>query len=328
MDSRDHQEYDGPLTLRGAIFEGGGAAGIAHVGSIEVFEEKGMFKNVKYFVGSSAGAIIAGALACGGNAAYLKRILFETDFNIFKDDSKGYFRDIYRLFFKFGWYKGDMMESWYHDSLVKLGVDPEITFKQIHDQFGNYLVVTVTDVNTGKTIYHNPDNSPDMKIKIAVRRSSSMPIFFKADGEDLVTSILENGEVVDKKIHHFYTDGGLLANYPIDYLDGILKHEEVVGFKLMTSKELYEVHNPHVSANSQPPSNIIDYILMLFSILRNQALKIHVDSDDWKRTVKVDVGTISSTDFGLSETDKNFLIDQGRKAAINFIDRKTDSPLN
>lgn len=305
--------------IKGLIFEGGGAAGIAHVGAIEIFEEKGLLNDVEYLVGSSAGAIISGALACGAKAADLQRILFKTSFNQFRDDSTGYFRDIYRLFFKYGWYKGDEMEKWYCTTLISLGVDPKITFSQVLEKFGKYLVITVTDVNTGKTIYHNPDNSPDMEIKIAVRRSSSLPIFFKADSEYLMTKVLEDGHVVEKSIEHYFTDGGLLANYPIDYLDDKLLHDEVVGFKLMSSKELYQIYNPHVSSQSTPPGNIVDYILMLFTILRNQALQIHVKESDWERTVKVDVGTISSTDFDLTETDKNYLVDQGKKAAIEFL---------
>lgn len=310
--------------IKGLIFEGGGAAGIAHVGSLEVFEEHGLLDSVEYVVGSSAGAMIGGALACGANAAFLRRVLFKTQFKQFRDDSPGYFRDIYRMFFKYGWYKGDELEKWYCQTLCELNVSPDITFKQVYEQFGKFLVITVTDVNTGKTIYHNHENSPDMKIVVAVRRSASLPLFFQTDSETQMTKILERGKVVEKEIEHYFTDGGLLANYPIDHLDDRLSPSEVVGFKLMTSSELYEIHNPHISANASPPSNIVEYILMLFSILRNQALQIHVKDSDWKRTVKVDVGTISSTDFDLTDTDKNFLVDQGRKAAVDFINSRNE----
>lgn len=305
--------------IKGLIFEGGGAAGIAHVGSLEIFEEEGLLDDVEYLVGSSAGAIITGAMACGADAAFLRRTLFKTHFNQFRDDSVGYFRDIYRLFFKYGWYKGEELEKWYCQTLCELNVDPDITFQEVLDKFGKFLVITVTDVNTGKTIYHNPENSPDMKIVVAVRRSASLPVFFKADSENQITKILEGTKVVEKDIEHYFTDGGLLANYPINYLDDRINKDSVVGFKLMSSAELYQIHNPHISSDASPPSNIVEYILMLFSILRNQALQIHVNESDWERTVKVDVGTISATDFDLTDTDKNFLVDQGRKAANQFI---------
>jgi hypothetical protein len=53
--------------------------------------------------------------------------------------------------------------------------------------------------------------------------------------------------------------------------------------------------------------------------MRNQALKIHVDESDWKRTVKIDVKDMSSTNFNLGNEDKQFLIEQGISASKQFL---------
>ncbi len=50
------------------VFEGGGVKGLAFCGALEVLEEKDVMKNIKRLVGSSAGAITAGLLACGYTA--------------------------------------------------------------------------------------------------------------------------------------------------------------------------------------------------------------------------------------------------------------------
>lgn len=305
--------------FKGMIFEGGGPAGVAHVGAIRVFEEKGILDQINYFVGSSAGAIAAGSLACGANVSTLEDILFNTDFNKFKDDSTCVCKDIYRFIKHYGWFKGDVIEAWFQDVAERLTGNPKITFKEVYQRYGNYLGVTVTDVNNGKTLYLDHLNSPDMPLSLAIKRSSIMPLFFKADKEVLPTRIVHDGKVKTKNITHYYTDGGLLNNYPIQALDQVLDKSEVIGFKLMSSKELSEINNAHMTDDSNAPKHVVEYIMMLYTILRNQALKIHINDDDWQRTVKIDVGTISATDFDLSDTDKYFLIDQGKMAAEKFL---------
>ena len=305
--------------FEGMIFEGGGSLGVAHVGGLQVFKELGILKNVKYFVGSSAGAIIAGALGCGADPMMLYDILFETNFNDFKDDSFGVVRDMNRFINHFGWYKGDALESWYGDALDKICGNRMITFKEAYERFGTYLVITVTDVNLGKTIYLSHENNPDMMIKRAVRRSSIMPLLFRADHEQMMTNIFKDDDVHQEMVRHYFTDGGLLNNYPIKELDGLLRHDHVVGFRLMSTLQLADVRIPDLQHTPDPPKNVIEYIHLLYSMLRNQALKIHVDDKDWKRTVKIDVKNMSSTDFGINNVDKKFLIDQGRKAAKEFI---------
>lgn len=305
--------------FKGMIFEGGGPAGIAHLGAIKVFEERNIIKRVKYFVGSSAGSIIAGVLACNATYEQLYKIMYDTNFSKFKDDSFGVIRDITRLIKNFGWYKGDELEKWIGDSLNAVVGNRDITFREVYEKYGNKLIITVTDINLGKTIYLSYENNPDMLIRKAIKRSSLIPVIFKADKEEQLTEILENNEVVMKNIKHIFIDGGVLNNYPINVLDDILNLEEVVGFKLMSTEELEKIKIPNlVSPNS--PDNIIAYMMILFNIVRNQALKIHVHENDWKRSVKIDVGTISSTDFDISNEEKTYLINQGYIAAQKYLD--------
>ncbi|MEX0598851.1 MAG: patatin-like phospholipase family protein [Candidatus Paceibacterota bacterium] len=305
--------------FKGMVFEGGGSLGVAHVGGVKVFSDLGILDQIEYFVGSSAGAIIATMLACRANPDNLAGILMSTDFNKFKDDSYGIIRDSSRFMLNFGWYKGDALESWYGQILKDLTGSAHITFKEAFTKYNTHLTITVTDVNLGKTLYLNHNSSPDMMIKRAIRRSSIMPLLFRADNEIMDTKIFENGGVRVEKIKHFFTDGGLLNNYPIQYLDNILHKHEVIGFKLMSSLQLAEINIPDIQNSPNPPHNIVDYILLLYTILRNQALKIHVDELDWNRTVKIDVQQMSSTNFDLNAQDKTFLLQQGKLAAENFI---------
>lgn len=318
-DNNNNNENKIIYPFRGMIFEGGGSLGVAHVGAVKVFNDLGILDQIEYFVGSSAGAIIATMLACRADPNKLTSILMSTDFNKFKDDSYGIVRDVSRFIMNYGWYKGDALETWYGEILKSLTGSPHITFQEAFAKFGTHLTITVTDVNLGKTLYLNHQTSPDMMIKRAIRRSSIMPLLFRADNEIIDTKILDGGEVKIEKIKHYFTDGGLLDNYPIHYLDNILEKHQVVGFRLMSSLQLAEIKIPDLDGTPNPPQNVVDYILLLCTILRNQALKLHVNESDWERTVKIDVKDMSSTNFNLSNNEKQFLIEQGISAAKQFI---------
>jgi predicted acylesterase/phospholipase RssA len=63
------------------VFEGGGIRGIAFGGVLKYFEEHDLMKYIKRVAGSSAGAIVAAAVAIGYNGEEVINILSETNFN-------------------------------------------------------------------------------------------------------------------------------------------------------------------------------------------------------------------------------------------------------
>jgi NTE family protein len=304
--------------FRGLILEGGGPAGVAHIGGLKILKEKGILDQIDHFVGSSAGAIVASTLACKADLNYISDLLFKTDFKTFMDDSWGVFRDVARFIKSYGWFKGDQVEIWMGRILKDITGNPNITFVQAFEKYGTFLEVTVTDLNLGTTVYINHKTFPHMKIKTAVRRSAMIPLFFKADTENMPTEIFENNKLITKDILHYFVDGGLLNNYPIQRLDGLIPKEQVIGMKLVSSKELDEM-KVDLPNGDYGPKNIIEYLTTIYVILRNQALKVHINEYDWNRTLHIDVGTISATDFNLSDVDKHFLIDQGTSAANKFL---------
>ena len=89
--------------FRNLIFEGGGVKGIAYVGAMQVLERESILPNIQRVGGTSAGAINATLVALGFTNAEQRSILNKLDFNNFMDDSRGVFRDVFRLLRKFGW---------------------------------------------------------------------------------------------------------------------------------------------------------------------------------------------------------------------------------
>ncbi|AOW52169.1 TPA: hypothetical protein JBB06_00735 [Legionella pneumophila subsp. pneumophila] len=55
-------------TAKNLVFRGGGSKGIAYVGALQSLSEQGVLENIENVAGSSAGAMTAAIVACGGSA--------------------------------------------------------------------------------------------------------------------------------------------------------------------------------------------------------------------------------------------------------------------
>lgn len=300
--------------FKALIFEGGGATAFGHQGAVEVFKEHGILSQIKYFAGSSSGSMMAAALACGGDPADLRKIIMNTNLCLLLDDSPGIFTDIFRMYNKYGWFKGDFLENWMGQSLEHITGNSEITFKEAYEQTGNYLAITAVDMTTGDLLYMTHESTPDLKIKTAVRRSTSLPVVYKPD------ILTEKGGPNNVDIKRYYVDGGLIENYPINFFDSVLETNQVVGFKLISRAELTQINNPFIDRISpKPPSSLSNYLLRFLGMMLNRNNKMHIHSQDWLRSVKIDVGDRSSLDFNLGDQAKTELLDCGRGGAEKFL---------
>ena len=307
------------------VFEGGGIKGIAFTGAISVLENNGILTNIKRFAGSSAGALIACALAIGYSSYELENLLFSKNFNDFLDDSWGVFRDIYRILNKYGLHKGDALEEWVGNVIANKTGNPNITFKQLYDQTGKTLVITGACLNKAQVHYYHHQSNPNMQIKKAIRISISIPMFFSAvkwKGDTLV-------------------DGGLFDNYPIWFFDNSeiinneiilpnsrnkiikynphnLKKDNTLGFKLMSNNE--QSNNYQVFHGDIPITNIKEYCSALIQSTLYNSENIHIDQHYWKRTIPINTGDISTTQFDLPNNQKMWLVSQGKNATKKFFE--------
>lgn len=285
------------------VFEGGGIRGIAFGGAIHYLEKHDLMKQITRFGGSSAGSIVSAALAVGYSGPEIIKILHDTDFKTFEDDSWGPFGDVYRMVTKFGVYKGEAFEKWFEGILEKKTGDPNITFLEVYKTYGKELVITGTCLNTCDTHYYHHSTYPHMPIKKAVRISMSIPVFF--------ASVKEGRNVM--------VDGGLLNNYPIWVFDGNkigdphvtdeqIAKSKTVGFKLMTDQEKQDYQLYHVD---EPVDNIYQYFTALINSMLIQIERSHIRSGYWNRTVCIDTHNVSSIEFSLPDETKQKLIQTG-----------------
>jgi NTE family protein len=281
------------VNITNLVFEGGGVLGNAYIGAIEQLETQGIMKNVKNYAGSSVGALFATLMACGATVKFLQDEFNTIDFASLKDSSWGISRDLWRLYTKYGYYKGDKLLKLCEKYVRELTGSAQCTFLELYQKQGTYLIITGTNLNTQSTVFFSYKTYPDMPIVFALRLSCSYPYFFKA--------VEFEGDV--------YVDGGLLMNLPIRAFDNDFLPEQTLGLKLIDNSDLKIWHNIN---------DFKRFTECIINSVYNQSQRLYFSESDWERTVKINVGNYTTLDFSITTKDKEWLKEQGKKAVQEF----------
>jgi len=292
------------------VISGGGVLGVGEIGAILRLTELGLnLKNIKSVSGSSVGSLIATTIACGAELEYIKNKMDSINFIKLKNH-KSILCDAFNLLKDFGMHDMENVRKLVSEILIDLVGNKDITFKQLFEKTGIHLTITYLSFNYGRTIFADYIYEPDSLVREAIIKSSAIPVFYKSYFQG-------KKEVI--------VDGGTMLNYcvQIPHLQGY-KHEEILGLKFISSDTKQNVKDEGQPGTDEEwnegPKNIISYLNSLVQILRNQAMKVHVKENDWKNTVKINVGTLSSTDFNMSEVEKAWLFKQGEIAADKYLE--------
>ncbi|MEL7197790.1 MAG: patatin-like phospholipase family protein [Pseudomonadota bacterium] len=129
-----------------------------------------------------------------------------------------------------GLFSGCVAHRYFQRVLALRGGTPNMTFAQHYERFGKKLVVTGSNLETGRTELFSPDKTPGMQVADAVRISMGLPFAFKpvrisrrqAAQITQGTSSSNPGAYVG-----LWADGGLWNNLPITAFAG--DEEQVPG---------------------------------------------------------------------------------------------------
>lgn len=322
--------------FRNLVFEGGGVKGIAYVGTMRVLESKGILQNISRVGGTSAGAINAAMFAAGYSNNEMLKVLKKLDFNDFKDDSWGAIKDLRRLGTEYGWYRGDYFRDWMGDLLKQKTGTADVTFKSLFESTNRSLYVYASNISTSFGEVYSYEHTPRMRVVDAVRRSMSIPLFFRAIRDDR---------------DDVFVDGGAINNYPVKLFDRakyieVEKHKrateyydkensklqaagfqnsqyfynkETLGFRLDSAKEI-GIFRDGQTPQSVNIQNFLDYSMQLIKTVMSIQDSQHLHSDDWQRTVYIDTKGISTFDFDLSDAKKNELVKSGKEGAEKYFE--------
>jgi len=280
LDNDDH--CDKSIKKTKLILSGGGVKGVAHLGGLKALQELGMLQYIDSYIGSSVGAMISVMLSIGYSPEELFKFISILDINKMKSIS---FTNLLGLF---GLDDGKRIELVFDKMFSAKNISPLITFKQLFEKTGKTVIIAVACLNDKKAYYYSHTNVPDMKVLLAVRMSTSIPIYF--------APVRYNGKL--------FIDGGCIDNYPIQLFNNCL--DEVIGLYLTDVRD-----------NIDDITNIEDLLLHIIQCLFEGVTCNSLKGKGYeKHSVKISLSKISLVDFNIDKQTKQKLYDTGYDAVM------------
>jgi NTE family protein len=286
--------------------------GNAFVGVARALGELKIDDQIKRVIGSSAGAIFAGAIACRIPHDTLADIISGTDFSKFKDSKWGVVGEGLRLVEEMGIYEGRYFYEWYGDLLQEYVNDRKITLQGVYERFGIDLVITTTDLTKRRLVFLNRQDYPEMQVRDAVRRSMSIPVFF-----------VPIRETDSEGLEHIYVDGGCTDNFPISYFDGLYSTPseafgKTLGFDLERGTE--PTDPAQYRDETDKINNVIDLVISLLNTTIETIERVRLTPLDQFRTVDIMIGDCEGTDFDMPREKIKELGEIGYRCTMSFFE--------
>ena len=179
------------------LLSGGGTNAMTIIGVLDVLHKHSQesFRNVKKWVGASAGSLIAIFMCLGYTPQSLYKLLYYCDYTTFNnltcDMVLGYFDSM-------GMITADTIVLLIELALEKKGHPRSTTFMQLFSKNKKELGVTGYNMTKGVTEYFSYKTTPTMEIRLACKMSISVPFVF--------CPVIYNDNM--------YVDGGLFEHTP------------------------------------------------------------------------------------------------------------------
>ena len=232
------------------------------------------------YVGTSAGAMAAVLLAAGNTPAQLASTLERTNFNEFLDRMWRWPLNLLRG----GVHSGDPFRNWVKTQLsARINKQGAICLEDLPLQ----AILYACSSGLGTIVFDSKGKRKEADAAYAVRRSMSIPFFF-------VPEEFEGFSVYD---------GGLRHNFPVSRFVADHPTKPFVALYLQSTRE---------------PKRRWFKLLELYDLWMEGDEREVVDSYADAVAV-IDPSPIGTTDFALSGTEKELLIETGRLAALILI---------
>ena len=194
------QRHRVPEKVETLVVSGGGMKGVASLGAVVALKRAGALDSLKTVVGTSAGALVAAALATDRASLKVLESLVQT---AYEPDI-----DLGRLLASFGVDSGRHLDRW-----IATLLGGQHTFSEVQKLRGIKLVVCATNLTERRAQYFSVDTAPDMDVALALRMSCSIPLYFAA--------VRHGGKI--------YVDGAVSDNFPLTWASAEFGCEGVLG---------------------------------------------------------------------------------------------------
>jgi NTE family protein len=216
---------------------GGGIKGLAHVGALEVLAERGFIKQVREYIGISAGAFCAFCICIGCTLSELRLVVTTLDFGLIRHLEP---ETLFQFPESFGLDDGVNLDRLISAILKTKGYSPELTFGELAAIAKRKrlpaLRIFATDLNTCLNHEFSAAATPTTAVRLALRATMSIPFYFTP---------------VKDISGHTFVDGGVISNLPFS----IFSFEERVTFLVQL---FFSIHYSHLAELSRDwGSNIV-----------------------------------------------------------------------
>ncbi len=340
-----------------AVFEGGGAKGIAFVGALEPFLERHHFGRL---VGTSAGAIVATFLAAGYSAQELQEALGEeidgkAVFSYFLSppsfvplprNRSAFYRLVHRVLYALPYYRkfaslmlqGGIYSAAEFEAWLECKLDRPMTEKwnmkdlrlgELHALTGKHLTLIAADTTANQMLILNHNTAPRCPVIQAVRMSMSLPFVW----QEISWQQDWGGYLGVSITGHRIVDGGILSAFPIELL---LSTDSYIMDKMAPASDnptLGFLLDETLPVPNAPPTdrryNLIGSLfgqgfsgrfLDLIDTMTKAHDKIVLDS---YRDAVVNLPTkgYGTTDFDMSTARRDALVAAGRAAMVEYFEQ-------
>ncbi|MCL6259018.1 patatin-like phospholipase family protein [Aquiflexum sp. TKW24L] len=294
------------MAIENLALKGGGVKGIAYVGALRELDHAGLLSGIQRVAGTSVGSLLAGMICAGYSVDQIENLLkHHFDLKKFKIGWNPL-----RISRQYGLYSGSYILDFIHRYLIESpkNLPPNVTFRQMKEAGCKDLYVFACDLNLHTIQEFSAFKTPEVVVAEAIRASMSIPLFFKAWQ-------FSNSNPND----HIFVDGGIAFNYPLGFFDNErfasapdFICEEAIGLYLHDKASDKEVD----LSFSQP----LSFIKQLFETLLNvQNIDIGFETAEGNRSIRIDGLGIPATDFNLTLSDMESLIQSGSDCAKMFL---------
>tara|TARA_Y100000768_G_scaffold388267_1_gene383157 strand:+ start:22336 stop:23190 length:855 start_codon:yes stop_codon:yes gene_type:complete len=269
------------MTYKNLIIPGGGIYGILIVGILKNLEIYGLLKDIKSYLGTSAGSIICFLLVIGYSIDEIYIFLNNFNFNLITKFNTN--NIINNLTNNYGISNTNNLKIILKNFLIEKNINPDITFEELYKIFPIDFTINIACINDTKILFCNYKNTPNLKIVDIITISCSIPIIFEPS-------------IIDGK---YYVDGGLYNSCPIFY------------YKEELNKTLIIKHY----LNIDNINSIYDYLYYLL----NSKMNYSEDYNSLHIIKWYNILDITPIDFNINNNNKNILFNEGKKIAIDYI---------
>ena len=246
--------------FKNLVLSGGGVKGICHIGVLQSLEDNGVLSNIQSFAGTSIGSMILGLYLVGYSVQELRKLSMTMDFDIFKKSIS-----LHTFINEYGFDSGETVE-YVLKEMIQKKTNTNITLIELHQKTKKNFTIVGTNVSKSRVEYLNHMTRPNMPLWLAIRISTSIPLFYKPvqyDGDTYVDGgLLYNFPIHLYKNQYATTLGVLIRDKPKEHIDSLQSYlSQIIDCVLYSKTNDQMMDYPNIVEISMPEHHLINFDL-------------------------------------------------------------------